>query len=34
MIDFGKIGDIASSCFDSDYIDIKRDTSGKLQEEQ
>lgn len=32
MIDFGKIGDIASSCFDSDYIDIKRDTSGKLQE--
>lgn len=32
MIDFGKIGDIASSCFDSDYIDIKRDISGKLQE--
>ena len=32
MIDFGKIGDIASKFFDSDYIDIKRDMGGKLQE--
>lgn len=32
MIDFGKIGDIASKAFDSDFIDIKRDISGKLQE--
>lgn len=32
MIDFGKIGDIASKFFDSDYIDIKRDLNGKLQE--
>lgn len=32
MIDFGKIGDIVSSAMDSDYIDIKRDVDGKLQE--
>jgi hypothetical protein len=29
---FGKIGEVASRYFDSDYIDIKRDLNGKLQE--
>lgn len=30
--DFSSIGDIISELFDSDYIDIKRDVSGKLTE--
>lgn len=30
--DFGQIGDIISKVCDSDYIDIKRDIDGKLQE--
>lgn len=30
--DFGRIGDIISKYVDSDFIDIKRDISGKLQE--
>ena len=30
--DFGRIGAVASRFFDSDYIDIKRDTAGELRE--
>lgn len=30
--DFGQIGDIISNYFDTDYIDIKRDIDGQLQE--
>ena len=29
---FGQIGNIISELFDTDYVDIKRDTSGQLQE--
>jgi len=29
---FGQIGNIMSELFDSDYVDIKRDADGKLQE--
>lgn len=29
---FGQIGNIISELFDTDYMDIKRDTSGQLQE--
>jgi hypothetical protein len=29
---FGQIGNIISEFFDTDYVDIKRDTSGQLQE--
>lgn len=32
MINFGQIGDIISGVFDTDFIDIKRDVSGQLQE--
>lgn len=30
--DFGQIGDVLSNFMDSDFIDIKRDSSGKLEE--
>ena len=30
--DFGKIGDVISNVMDSDFIDIKRDNAGKLEE--
>ena len=29
---FGQIGDVLSDFMDSDFIDIKRDSGGKLQE--
>ena len=32
MVDFGKIGNIMAKVMDSDYIDIKRDIDGRLQE--
>ncbi|MBQ2530458.1 MAG: hypothetical protein II547_09410 [Treponema sp.] len=32
MVDFGKIGNIMEKVMDTDYIDIKRDISGRLQE--